>query len=126
MRARVTQREAALVGEAERVPRLRMTPLRLDQAAPDGVAGQGHAVAQPELLQDVAAVALHRLLADVKDVADLAAGETFGDELDDLGLARRQRVAVLAVAAALEEVGDERGDAGRMQERLAAHRGAAG
>ena len=74
----------------------------------------------PELAQQVAAVGLDRLLAEVQDLADLAVGVRLGDQLQDLLLARRQRLrgpgAVvghpLAHERALGRVG---------QERLAAH-----
>src|SRR4051812_13509575 len=45
--------------------------LGLDEAAADGVTGQVHAVAQAQLLQDVRAVALHRLLAQHEQCGDL-------------------------------------------------------
>ena len=65
---------------------------RLDQPAPDRVAGQLHSVAHPELLEDVAAMVLDRLLADDESVGDLVARMPLGHELDDLQLARGERV----------------------------------
>ncbi len=75
--------------------------LRLDQAAPDRVAGELHPVAHAQLVEDVRPVPLDRLLADHERLGDLAAGVALRDELDDLGLARAERIAhVLARAGA--------------------------
>ena len=59
---------------------------------------------------------------------DLARRARLGDQLDDLHLARGERVVRrrLAAARALEVVAHQRADGARVQERLAAHRGAAG
>src|SRR3954449_5810246 len=66
--------------------------LRLDEAAADRVAHELHAVAHPELAQQVAAVGLDGLLAEVQDLADLLVGVRLGDQLEDLLLARRERL----------------------------------
>src|SRR3954451_3609742 len=72
--------------------------LRVDEAAADGVARERDAVAEAELLEDVRSVAFHGLLADREHLPDLTARVAFGDQLDDLGLARRERVAVALAA----------------------------
>ena len=67
---------------------------RLDQSAADRVAREFDPVAHAELLEDVRAVALDGLLGDVQQRADLVVGMRFGDELDDLLLARGEQLAV--------------------------------
>ena len=59
---------------------------------------------------------------------DLARGAGLGDQLDDLHLARGERVVGrrLAAAGALDEVAHQRAHGARVQERLAAHRRPAG
>src|SRR3954454_14427929 len=101
--------------------------LRIDQAAPDGVTGQVDAVAQAELLEDVRAVALDRFLAQHQQRSNLPRGVAFRDQLRDLLLARRERVLPRrsAVVGVREEVLDQRRHGPGIQERLAAHRGAA-
>ena len=108
--------------------RAALRPPRLDQSAPDGVADELHAVAHAELGEDVRAVALDRLLAQHELAGDLARRPRLGDELDDLHLARGERVVGrrLAAAGALDEVAHQRAHGARVQERLAAHRGPAG
>src|SRR5437762_11848167 len=64
--------------------------LRLDQAAADRVAGQLDSVAHPELVEDVLAVALHRLDADHELLGDLLRRVRLPDQLQHLQLARRQ------------------------------------
>jgi len=51
----------------------------LDEAPSDRVTRQVDPVADPELLEDVRAVALDRLLADHEDLGDLLAGVSLGD-----------------------------------------------
>src|SRR5215217_1544784 len=72
--------------------------LWLDEAAADGVARQLDAVAHAELLEDVRAVTLDGLLADEQQVGDLLVGVGLGDQLDDLLLARRERVGMTGPA----------------------------
>src|SRR5919197_2775904 len=101
--------------------------LRLDQAAPDRVAGELDPVPHPELLEDVRAVPLHRLLADHELLGDLSPGVALGDQLEDLGLPGAERIAhLLTRPGPLEEVADQRADRPRIEERLPAHGGAAG
>src|SRR4051812_8726685 len=57
--------------------------LRLDEAAADRVAHELHAVAHPELAQQVAAVGFDGLLAEVQDLADLLVRVRLGDQLED-------------------------------------------
>jgi hypothetical protein len=52
---------------------------RLDEPAPDRVAGEFDSVAHSELLQDVRAMAFDGLLGDVQHLADLVVGVRFGD-----------------------------------------------
>ena len=67
------------------------------------------------------------LMLMTSSVGDLLRGVRLGDQLQHLELARREHVEVLVVgAAALDVVAHERGDRGRVQERLAAHRPPAG
>ena len=61
--------------------------LRLDESAPDGVPRELDTIVHAELLQDVRAVALHRLLADDEPVGDLLGAIALGDQLDDFLLA---------------------------------------
>src|SRR5215207_7384948 len=84
----------------------------LDEPAADRVAHELDAIAHPELGENVGAVAFDGLLADHQQLGDLPAGAGLGDQLDDLGLARRQRVLVdvLAAAHALEPVAHQRPD----------------
>ena len=63
--------------------------LRHDEAAPDGVAGELHAVSHAQLLEHVRAVAVDGLLADEELLGDLLASKPLSDQLDDLELARR-------------------------------------
>src|SRR5436190_3673165 len=106
----------------------RLGGLRIYEAAADGVAGQVHAVAQAQLLEDVRPVALDGLLAQHEQGGDLLRGVAFRDQLRDLFLARRQRVFAVgpAVVGVSEEVLDQRGHRARVEKRFAAHRGAAG
>src|SRR5688500_19545461 len=82
----------------------------LDEAAADRVARELDAVAHAELLEDVGPVRLDRLLADREQLGDLAVRVALGDELDDLLLARRERILgeLLAGAGALHVVAHER------------------
>src|SRR4051812_31814379 len=116
--------EAAMGGNSHK----RLGRLRIYQATPDRVAGQVDPVAQPELLEDVRAVALDRLLAQHQQRRDLLRRVALGDQLRHLFLARRQRVLARrsAVARVGQEVLDERRHRARVEERLAAHCGAAG
>src|SRR4051812_4953624 len=84
----------------------RVGSLRFDQSAPDRVADELDAVAHPELGEDVRAVALDGLLAQHEVGGDLARRAGLGDQLDDLDLARRERVVRrrLAAAGAVDEV----------------------
>src|SRR5918992_4998388 len=115
----------ARAGASNPLPVTRLTlRLRLRQAAADGVASQVHPVAHPELVKDVRSVAFDGLVADHQQRRDLPAGVAFGDQLDDLGLARRQRVVreLFAVRRTLQVVPDERLHRARVDEGLAAHR----
>src|SRR5919198_6629800 len=96
----------------------------LYEPATNRVARQLDAVAHAELLEDVAAVVLDGLLRDHQRRGDLVARVTLGDELDDLELARSERVGGRGLAAlgAAEVVADQRGDGRRVEERLAPHR----
>src|SRR3954465_15644590 len=71
----------------------------LDQPSPDRVARQLHAIGEPELLQDVRAMALDGLLGQHELVRDLAAAVSLGDQLDDLELARAERIDGLPLPA---------------------------
>ena len=64
----------------------------------------------------------------MQQLADLLVGVRLGDELDDLLLARGQQLAAqdVAGARALDVLAHQRADAAGVEERLAAHRGAAG
>ena len=67
------------------------------------------------------------LMLMTSSLGDLLRAVRLGDQLQHLELARRQDVELLLVAAAaLDVVADECGDRGGVEERLAAHRGAAG
>src|SRR4051794_17432310 len=112
---------------ARRAARGARRALGLDEPPADRVPGQLDAVAQAELLEDVRAMALDGLLADRQELGDVAARVALGDELDDLDLARRQRILAqrLARPRALEVVADQRPHRAGVEERLAAHRGAA-
>src|SRR5215212_6809438 len=72
----------------------------LDEPAPDRVARELDAVAHPELLEDVRAVAFDGLLGDVQQLADLLVRVRLGDELDDLLLARSEQFVVQRLAGA--------------------------
>jgi hypothetical protein len=61
-----------------------------DQTGPDGVAGELRTVPQLEFLQDVGPVSLDGLDAAHQEVRDLPGRAPLGDELDDLGLTRRE------------------------------------
>ena len=65
-------------------------PSGFDQTGPDGVAGELRTVPQLEFLQDVGPVSLDGLDADHQEVRDLPGRAPLGDELDDLGLTRRE------------------------------------
>src|SRR3954469_21320586 len=98
--------------------RLRRAPRRsrLGQPTADRVADELDAIAHAELAQQVGPVRLDGLLRQVQDLADLAVGVRLGDQLEDLLLARRQRLdrpgAVVrhpvAHEGALRGVGQER------------------
>src|SRR5699024_3972341 len=97
----------------------------LDQPTPDGVAGELDAVAHPELVEDVLAVALDGLDADEERLRDLLRGVRLGDQLQDLELTRREDVELLlAAAAALDVVANERRDRRRVEVGVAPHGGA--
>src|SRR4051812_6618920 len=98
------------------VSTLTPTRLGLDQPAPDGVARQLDAVAHAELLQDVGAVPLHGLHADHERGRDLLRAVRLGDQLQHLVLARRERVELAALAAALHEAAHQRGHGRRVEE----------
>src|SRR5919106_3517493 len=92
--------------------RSRSSASGLDEPAADRVAGERDAVAQPELVENVLAVALNGVFAEVQHLGDLAAAVALGDQLDHLGLALGQRVAAAGLAAlgALEVLAHERTD----------------
>ena len=73
-------------------------------------------------------MAVDRLRADHRQLGDLLAGVALRDQLDHLLLARRQRSSGSRSPrpSAVERVADQRGDGGGVEERLAAHRRAAG
>ena len=89
-------------------------------AAPDRVPGQLDAISHPQLLEDVRAVALDRLLADHQDLGDLLARVALGDQLDHLLLTRGERILRrrLTVARPREIISDDRRDRRRIEERL--------
>src|SRR5438105_15584369 len=66
--------------------------LKLEQAALDGVAHQPGDLVDVELLHDPVAVRLCGLEADVEKSRDRFGGLAFGNQLQDLALARRKRV----------------------------------
>ena len=82
----------------------------------------------PELLEHVRAMSFDGLLGDVEHRADLVVGVRLRHELDDLLLARSEQLAMdrLTRARPLEVLAHQRLDAARVEERLTAHRGAAG
>src|SRR4051812_25061829 len=94
--------------------------LRFDEAAPDRVAHELHAIAHAELGEDVGAVALDRLLRQHEIGGDLTRRAGLRDQLDDLDLARGERVVGwrLPAAGALDEVAHQRPHGARVQERL--------
>src|SRR5688500_18696078 len=102
-------------------------PSGLDEPAADRVARELHPVAHAELLEAVRSLAPDRLLVYDELLGDLRVGVRLGDELDDLLLARREGVRArrLAAARALEVVAHDRAHRARVEDRLAAHRGAA-
>src|SRR5579862_9873269 len=65
---------------------------RLDQPTPDRVARDLRDRAHPELAEDARAMMVDRLAADDEHVGDLVAAVSLRDQLDDLELARAQRV----------------------------------
>jgi hypothetical protein len=73
-------------------------------------------------------MAINRLLAGEQLFGDLLAGQAFGDQLDDLQLAGRDRVlgCRFVAAGSFELVTDERPHRRGVEERLAAHRRSAG
>src|SRR5690242_15323399 len=82
--------------------------LRLDQPAPDRVAGEFDPVAHPELVEDVLAVTLDGLDADEEQLRDLLRGVRLRNQLEHLELARREDVELLLAASpALDVVADE-------------------
>src|SRR3954447_23784603 len=85
------------------------TPRRLglDQPALDRVPDQLDAVAHPELAQDVRAMRLDGLLGQVQRLGDRAVRVRLGDQLEDLLLARGQRL-VRAGGGVGHPVADER------------------
>src|SRR4051794_23158545 len=91
--------------------------LRLDEPAADRVAHELHAVAHAELAQQVAAVGLDGLLAEVEDLADLLVRVRLGDQLEDLLLARRERL-LGAGGLVGHPLAHERALSGAGQERL--------
>ena len=97
---------------------------RLHQPAPNRVPRQLDPVVHPELVEDVRAVAVDGLLADHERVGDLPGAVALGDQLDDLLLARRERVLAdrLLVASLTQVVADQVGHRARIDERLAPHR----
>src|SRR3954454_16899775 len=106
-------------------PRIRAMPPRRDTAparysgfgetSPDRIAHQLHAVAHPELAQQVRAVRLDGLRREVQRLGDLLVRVGLGDQLEDLLLARRERLLraggvvahPLADDRALDRVGEE-------------------
>src|SRR5437763_8224818 len=66
--------------------------LWLDQALADRLPGELHPVAHPQLLEDVRAVTLDRLLTDHERLGDPLVAVALGHQLDDLVLARGQRI----------------------------------
>src|SRR6185437_11104651 len=90
--ARAGLHDAALRRAATRryEPSTMSVASRLDQSAPDRVAGELDAVAHAELVEDVLSVALDRLDADHELARDLLRGVRLRDQLQDLQLARRQ------------------------------------
>src|SRR3954467_8445180 len=92
------------------------------RAAAARVARELHAVAHAELAQQVAAVGLDRLLAEVEDLADLPVRVRLGDELEDLLLAWRERL-LGAGGLVGHPLAHERPLGGAGEERLAAGHG---
>ena len=117
--AAVGRRAAPALARARRPPATGPARLGLDEAAADRVAHELDAVAHAELAQQVGAVGLDRLLGEVQDLGDLRVGVRLGDQLDDLLLARRERLARPG-GVVLHPGADERALGGVGQERLAA------
>src|SRR3954454_20546291 len=104
--------------------------LGFGEAPPDRVAHELDAVAHAELAQQVGLVRLDGLLGQVQDLGDLLVGVRLGDQLQDLLLARGERLLrpgrgvghPLADQRALDGVGQERvaavDGADRVQQRL--------
>src|SRR5437764_839433 len=90
----------------------------LDQAALDGVAHQPGDVVDVELLHDPVAVRLCGLEADAEKTRDRFGGLAFGNQLQDLALARRKRVLGL-VALVHVRVDQRRGHPGADIDRVA-------
>ena len=82
----------------------------------------------PSLLEDVGAVALDGLDAEHERRGDLLRAVSLSDQLEHLELAWRERLEVLSLrsSARVDDVADQRVDGGGVEERLAAHRCAAG
>src|SRR5881227_3133304 len=91
----------------------RRKPLRLYEPGPDRPARYIHAVAQAELAEHAALVALDGLRADHERVGDLARAVALGHELRHLALAGGQRGVTGAGARRLRQpAAGERGAAG--------------
>src|SRR3954467_14815227 len=115
--APITAAAAHTVSAMRTSRRRACTPPRLSlgQSAPDRVAHELHPVAHAELAQQVGPVRLDGLLRQVQRLGDLLVRVCLGDQLQDLLLARRQRLPrgggvvahPLAHDRALDRVGQE-------------------
>src|SRR3954471_16128515 len=123
--APITAAAAHTVSAMRTSRRRACTPPRLSlgQSAPDRVAHELDAIAHAELAQQVGPVRLDRLLGQVQDLGDLLVRVRLGDQLEDLLLARRERL-LGAGCAVLHPVADELALDRVGQEGLAAVHGA--
>lgn len=100
----------------------------LDQARPDGVAGELVPVARTELLRQAGSVALHGPDAGDKESGDLLRRAALGDEPEDLFFTPGDRLARkgLAPVDEIQVMADQRGLRARVEERPVAHGSPAG
>src|SRR5882762_5997765 len=96
-----------------------LTNLRLRDSMPDRIAHQARRVMNIELLHELGAVRLDGLRADREPCRDRLGGMTFGDQLQHLALAYRERGG--RVLRREISLGDRAGDTGRQVHLAAAN-----